>query len=123
MKFAPDRRRPPARSLPTASRPGDPSGVALMCPLGEVRDPITAGRLKRLGVMAGFPDLMFVGPGARTVFLEWKRRGGRLNDAQAAMKQHLVNSGFDYLMTDDIDQAVGWLQSRGILRGGVVLIG
>jgi hypothetical protein len=30
--------------------------------------------------------------------------------------------GFDYAFLDDIGQAVAWLQSRGILRGGVVLI-
>jgi len=37
---------------------------------GELRDPATAGRLKRLGVMAGWPDLQFAGPGARMAFLE-----------------------------------------------------
>ena len=47
----------------------------------ELRDPATAGRLKRLGVMAGWPDLLFAGPGARMAFLELKRRGGRLNEA------------------------------------------
>jgi hypothetical protein len=39
------------------------------------------------------------------------------------MRDHLVDCGFDYLCTDSVDQAIGWLQSRGILRGGVVLIG
>ena len=34
-------------------------------------------------------------------------RGGRLNEAQAAMREHLERCGFEYLMTDDIDQASG----------------
>ena len=93
-------------------------------PLGELRNPVTAARLKRLGVTAGSPDLMFAGPGRQMVFLELKRRGsGRLNTAQEAMRDHLVACGFDYLCTDSVDQAIAWLQSRGILRGGVVLIG
>jgi hypothetical protein len=76
-------------------------------PAGEPRDPVTAARLKRLGVMAGWPDLQFCGPGARTVFLELKRRGGRLSEPQQAMREHLERCGFEYLMTDDIDQASG----------------
>ena len=39
------------------------------------------------------------------------------------MRDHLVGCGFDYLCTDSVDVAVAWLQARGILRGGVVLIG
>ena len=93
-------------------------------PLGELRNPFTAARLKRLGVTAGSPDLMFAGPGRQMVFLELKRRGsGRLNTAQEAMRDHLVACGFDYLCTDSVDAAVGWLQARGILRGGFTLQG
>ena len=51
--------------------------------------------------------------------LELKRRGtGRLSAAQEAMRDHLVACGFDYLCTDSVDVAVGWLKGRGILRGG-----
>ena len=58
------------------------------------------------------------------LFLELKRRGsGRLSDAQAAMRDHLVACGFDYLCTETVDIAIGWLQARGVLRGGVVMIG
>ena len=56
-------------------------------------------------------------------FLELKRRGGWLSESQQAMRDHLEGCGFDYLMTDDVDQAIRWLQSRGILRGAVVMIG
>ena len=74
--------------------------------------------MKRLGVTAGWPDLMFAGPCRQMAFLELKRRGsGRLSAAQEAMRDHLVACGFDYLCTDSIDAAIEWLKARGILRG------
>ena len=52
-------------------------------------------------------------------FFELKRRGsGRLSAAQEAMRDHLVDSGFDYLCTDNVGQAIDWLKLHGILRGG-----
>jgi len=42
--------------------------------------------------MPGWPDLQFAGPGGRMAFLELKRRGGRLNEAQAAMRDHLAET-------------------------------
>jgi hypothetical protein len=47
-------------------------------------------------------------------------RGGRLNEAQAAMREHLVGCGFDYLCTDDIEAAICWLKARGVLRSGII---
>ena len=44
-------------------------------------------------------------------------------DARQAMRDHLVDCGFDYFCTEGVELAMGWLQSRGILRGGMVLIG
>lgn len=70
---------------------------------GEYRDPVTAGRLKRLGVMPGWPDLQFAGPDRRMAFLELKRRGGRLSEAQLTMPGHLEGCGFTYLCTDSVD--------------------
>ena len=86
-------------------------------PSGEYRDSITASRLQRLGVVAGWPDLQFAGPDQKMVFLELKRRGGRLSEAQAAMRAHL-RTGFAYLATSDIDLAIEWLKQHGVLRGG-----
>ena len=53
------------------------------------------------------------------VFLELKRRGSRLSEAQQAMRAHLEGCGFDfdYLCTDSVDQAIDWLKQHGILRG------
>jgi len=87
-------------------------------PNGGWRNEITAARLKRAGVVAGWPDLQFAGPDRRMAFLELKRRGGRLSEAQQAMRDHLEACGFDYLCTDSVDHAIEWLKDAGILRGG-----
>jgi hypothetical protein len=42
---------------------------------------------------------------------------------QAAIPDHLERCGFAYLVTDDTAAAIEWLKARGILRGGVVMIG
>jgi hypothetical protein len=49
---------------------------------GEKRDAVTAARLKRMGVTAGFPDLVFFGPAGQVCFVELKAKGGRLSEAQ-----------------------------------------
>jgi hypothetical protein len=87
-------------------------------PLGEYRDSVTAAWLQRLGVVAGWPDLQFAGPDRQMVFLELKRRGGRLSEAQAAIRARLRDCGFAYLATSDIDLAIEWLKQHGVLRGG-----
>jgi hypothetical protein len=51
-------------------------------------------------------------------FLELKRRGGRLSDVQAAMRDHLLACGFEYLCTDSVEVAIAALKAAGILRGG-----
>jgi VRR-NUC domain len=50
---------------------------------GEKRDPVTAARLKRMGVVSGFPDLVFFGPRREVYWIELKARSGRLSEAQA----------------------------------------
>lgn len=89
---------------------------------GEKRDVVTAARLKRMGVVAGWPDLQFAGPGGQMVFLELKRAGsGRLSESQQAMREHLQACGFEYLCTTSVDEAVAWLKRQGILRAGINL--
>ena len=83
-------------------------------PMGEYRDIITASRLKRMGVMPGWPDFIFIGPGA-VVFLELKRQGGRLSDAQKALMAHLLACGADYHIANSYDGAIGILAEYDIV--------
>lgn len=96
-------------------------------PLGEEREhqfnangkrySLAGQRLKRMGVMPGWPDFIFVGPGCRVFWLELKRfRTGRLSDEQSQVAAHLVACGFAYLCTTSLDDAVATLKQLGILR-------
>ena len=88
-------------------------------PFGEHRDAITAGRLKAMGVTPGWPDFMFTGPRASVFWLELKRKGLGLNENQKDVCKHLVGSGFGYLMTSDIEDAIATLKDMGIVRARV----
>ena len=84
-------------------------------PLGEKRDPNTARKLKLMGVVAGWPDYIFVGPG-KVFFLELKRGPKvKASSAQSAIAAHLMACGFGYGMTSELRDAVGMLQQIGVL--------
>jgi len=85
---------------------------------GEKRDEVTAARLKRMGVQRGWPDFIFVGPG-RVFFLELKRIGGKPTPEQREVAVHLMACGCGYLVTNDLDDAVGTLRDLGIVRATV----
>jgi len=87
-------------------------------PFGEYRDPITAGRLKRMGVSPGWPDFVFVGAN-RVFFLELKRKGFGLSEAQGEVAEHLIRNGCGYLVTDDLKDALDTLRDMGIVRASV----
>jgi hypothetical protein len=86
---------------------------------GEKRDQVTAARLKRMGVVGGFPDLMFFGIGGEVCAVELKAKGGRLSEAQAAVRHHLEQAGHGYLVSSDYREIVETLKSWGVLRGGI----
>lgn len=89
-------------------------------PFGEHRNIVTAVRLKRMGVTAGWPDFIFVGPRHSIFWLELKRpRGGRVSDEQAEIAAHLHACGFSFLITSSVDEAVATLKDLGILRRNI----
>ena len=73
---------------------------------GEKRDQVTAARLKRMGVTAGFPDLVFFGPHGEVCFIELKAGRGRLSESQQAIKRHLEAAGHGDLCSDDYRDVV-----------------
>ena len=83
---------------------------------GERRDQVTAARLKRMGVTAGFPDLVFFGPRGQVCFVELKARNGRLSEAQTAVASHLVAAGHRYLCSNDYRDVIETLKGWGALR-------
>jgi hypothetical protein len=85
---------------------------------GEYRTPATAARLHRMGVVRGWPDLILVGP-SRVVFLELKRKGGRLSDEQEDLAAFLVRAGCSHYVVDSFDAALRVLREAGIVRAKV----
>ena len=88
-------------------------------PFGEYRTAATAGRLKRMGVMPGWPDLMFVSPTGVHHYVELKRAGGVLNPAQKEMRDFFVSAGVPYLKSSRVDEVLATLQAWGALRKDV----
>jgi hypothetical protein len=83
-------------------------------PLGEKRDRITAGRLKRMGTTPGWPDLMLIGPG-KVCFLELKRRGGRPSAEQEDIAVHVMGCGCAWALATNFDAAIDALKDFGAL--------
>ena len=65
-------------------------------PNGGSRNIVEATKFKRMGVLAGFPDLfLFVARGGyHGLFIELKAKGGRVSKAQADMIARLQKAGY-----------------------------
>lgn len=87
---------------------------------GGLRDKITASILKRRGVKRGWPDLIFLSPYPPSVnFLELKRRGEALSDAQQDFQLFCADNGYRHAVADNLQDAVAILKDWGALRASV----
>jgi hypothetical protein len=90
-------------------------------PSGEKRHIGTAMKLKRMGVRPGWPDFVFAGPDATTVWVELKRQGYKTrkrngaSEVQSAIGEHLTRNSHPYLITDSVKETVAFLQQFEIL--------
>ncbi len=96
-----------------------PGWIWTHLPMGEFRDPATAGRLKRMGVSRGWPDLMFVSSTGVMCWLELKRRGNHLTEDQDAVATFLINAGLRYNCVDNFQDALTVLKIWGVVRSGI----
>jgi hypothetical protein len=83
---------------------------------GEFRSKATAGRLKRMGVIPGWPDFILLSPGSLAHFLELKRRGRKLSDEQDDFAAYARAYGYPFEWTDNFDQALAILKRWGAIR-------
>ena len=86
---------------------------------GEYRDQVTAARLKRMGVVAGFPDLIFFGPHGEVCALELKAKNGRLSDVPPRWGPHLRQAAHGLIcgVLLDYREVIATLVAWRVLRG------
>lgn len=87
---------------------------------GEHRDKRTAAKLKAMGTMPGWPDLILVSPTGLFHGLELKRKGGSLSDAQKAFKMLAIEQGWPFCVADNLDAALDVLNDWGCLRTKII---
>ncbi|AGO47996.1 VRR-NUC domain containing protein [Cellulophaga phage phi12:1] len=85
-------------------------GLLYHVPNGEKRDPITANKLKAMGVVAGVPDLEFHYH-KRTYFIEMKKPGGVVSEAQKKIHAQLDLQGFVVWVVDNMEEFQGIIKS------------
>ena len=67
-------------------------------PNGGSRNKIEASKLKKTGLLSGIPDLIILMPNKEVLFLEMKRRKGKLNPSQKKVIPEIENLGFTVLI-------------------------
>jgi hypothetical protein len=84
-------------------------------PSGELRDPATAAKLKRMGVVAGWPDFALLGPPGLHL-LELKRKGAELTEEQDAFRYFCRSVGVPFEVADTYRGALDVLKGWNVLR-------
>jgi hypothetical protein len=96
-------------------------------PAGEHRDPRTAAKLKAMGVLAGSADLEFFFRNAAgtpcLLFLELKLPGRKCSEAQMGFALAMKLLGAEYEVACSIDEAIGVIGKRGLIRSNVEVCG
>ena len=69
---------------------------------------------KRMGMLAGVPDLMIIRPLGRIAFIEVKREGGRLSVPQIAFRLFCRNWGVPHAVCRSIEDARDFIEEIGI---------
>ena len=96
-------------------------------PAGEHRDPRTAAKLKAMGVLPGSADLEFFYRNAAgmpcLLFLELKLPGRKCSEAQMVFALAIKLLGAEYEVACSIDEAIGVIGKRGLIRSNVEVCG
>jgi hypothetical protein len=95
---------------------GAPNTFAFHVPNGGLRSRTEAAIFKGLGVTAGIPDIIVI-RGGRVFALEVKSVTGRLSPEQTKVLALMRAAGCDTGIAYGLDDALAWLELRGLLRG------
>lgn len=86
-------------------------------PNGELRDKVTAGRLKASGVKAGVPDVFWPVPNGayHGLWIEFKKEGNHASKAQTYYRDQLIKLGYYVTIVNSWEEA-----SRCVLQYNTV---
>lgn len=76
------------------------------------RSKIAGARLKRLGMLAGAPDLMILRPAARCAWIEVKPEGEYLSQGQKDFRDWCKAQGHPWAVCRSIDDARDFLEAE-----------
>lgn len=83
---------------------------------GGLRSKRTAIRMKKLGVVAGVPDLAFVLSDGRAAYMELKAPKGVLSPAQKAFRDKCSRMEVEYAVVSSLDTALDILTAWGVIK-------
>jgi|WetSurMetagenome_2_1015567.scaffolds.fasta_scaffold02463_10 hypothetical protein len=92
-----------------------PGALCLASANGELRDKIVGAKLKRMGVVAGTPDLWVAVPGRPAFWIELKTLTGRLSDAQRELIPEMRAAGVTVHVAHGLDEAIAILEREGAI--------
>jgi hypothetical protein len=95
---------------------GAPGVFAFHPANGGYRKPIEAAMLKGMGLVAGVPDVIAIHQG-RVYGLELKAEGGKPTPRQVETIAAMQMAGAITGVAVGLDEALRWLEGRGLLRG------
>ena len=86
-------------------------------PNGMKTNPITAARFKKMGVMAGIPDLCIVLDGGRVMWIEMKKVGkGKLSDVQKSVIGDFAKLDHQVYVCYGAKEAMAVCRAEGIVK-------
>lgn len=100
----------------TLRRWSNPGWLSNHFPAGELRPKATAGKLKGMGLVPGWADFILIDPRGQHYWLELKRGGAPLNDAQVIFRDQMWERGVPYEVARSLGEALEILARWGAIR-------
>lgn len=90
-----------------------PTVKVVAVPNGMYTTMWAARQAKREGMSAGFPDVICLWPGGGVAFVEFKRPGGKVSEAQVEWHDRLDGMGHHCRVAYSADEAIAFLRECG----------
>lgn len=89
-----------------------PKCIVAAVPNEGRRSRIGGGAMRRAGMCSGFPDLIVLAPGSKTLFIELKSKVGVLSDNQKAIHPRILTLGFPLLVARTLDEVIKFMKEQ-----------